>query len=363
MPRLFNSASPRNRPPVPSPLSAVAQDQTITAAFDFEDDGDDHDGNKPATFVEKKQDEHVKQDQVDPEEDDDDNEDDVDNIVAPQVPSATPAKDTRSLFPLPSRLPLLPFQTPREPIKAGKKRGFDLISTPKPPMTTSSTTLLHQSVPSKSSAATPFLKGGEFAIKAAAAISIYEDKFKVKHSNGRGGDELERSRLGEIEAKLVKSSSANSSYTSSYANELLLAAKEQLATLKANFNLLTSVISASTTKSGPLPNRAKILSTSSTLVTPSSLPPFIEVTLFGRDRDDQGILRLGPLTAEGCLPFREAMRARVQLLKGPLLQIQRKLETSGVSGISGDEAGREYMRFLKLYKDARTQLERLDSTQ
>jgi len=57
------------------------------------------------------------------------------------------------------------------------------------------------------------------------------------------------------------------------------------------------------------------------------------------------------------------MRARVQLLKGPLLQIQRKLESSGVSGMSSDEAGKDYMKYLKIYKDARGQLERLEVTQ
>jgi len=355
MPRLFNSASPRNRP-VPSPLAAAVPDPSLTTAFDFEGGGDD-DVIAEGPIVQQ----DVKNDrELDSEDEQDDG---GDNMAVPQVPSATPAKDSRSLFPLPNRLPLLslPFQTPREPIRAGIKRGFDQISTPKPPIMTLPLSIQQLSQP-KLSSATPFLKGGELEIKAKAAVNVFEDKFKAKVAHGRGGDELERSRLNEIEAKLVKTASAHSSYTSSYANELLLAAKEQLAMLKSNFSLLTAVASASASKSGPLPNRAKILSPSSTTAPSSSSSSFIEITLFGRDRDDQGILRLGPLTADGCLPFREAMRARVQLLKGPLLQIQRKLESSGVSGQSKDEAGREYMRLLKLYKDARTQLERLDST-
>jgi hypothetical protein len=233
------------------------------------------------------------------------------------------------------------------------------------------------------SSTTPLVRGGVIATKAAAAAAIYEDRHKAKSVSVRGGDELERSRLNEYEAKLSKSASSLSSKTSSYVSETLTAAKEQIAILKANFSLLSSVVAASTSKLGQLPNRAKLVfpnkssssssltssllsSSSSSLSSSSSssssssfLPSYIEVTLFGRE--EQLLLKLGPLTAEGCLPFRETMRARVQLLKGPLLQIQRKLESSGVSGMSSDEAGKDYMKFLKIYKDARAQIERLEA--
>jgi hypothetical protein len=421
MPRLYNSASPLGGlRPATTPLLASsssfstatvteAEANAIAMTFDFEGGFDTIDG-KPDTFSASlvkttagpitasastmtttitgtkglnvlDDDNNIGNVQEFNDEEEEDDEQGNEDIAEPRPTTPRSARNgdiNDRLLSLPGHVVLrpLPFQTPREPTKAGTKRSFELISTPKT-ISISSTTLQQESKPVPIlSSTTPLVRGGVIATKAAAAAAIYEDRHKAKSVTVRGGDELERSRLNEYEAKLSKSASSLSLKTSSYISESLAAAKEQIAILKANFSLLSSVIDASKSKLGQLPNRAKLVSTnkslSSSLVSSfssssssssfsSSSPSYIEVTLFGRE--EQLLLKLGPLTAEGCLPFREAMRARVQLLKCPLLQIQRKLESSGVSGMSGDEAGKDYMKYLKIYKDARGQLERLEANQ